>query len=191
MTFAPQILYYLNVLCALLFTGVTALLMGAAAVRRLRTKRVCMRWRPPELDSLPVWPTAFMAAALGLATATRWMGYVLPPEIVGGYLLGALLWMVSVLTASAVTITDAGILLHRNYRTQGILWAQVQDYFCCKRGRQIVYVFFYVTPAQERRRIELAVPLALARRFRTIMENRMNTRFVIAPQLFGKEALEE
>ncbi len=174
------------------FVAVTALLLGLTVSQRLRIRRVRMTWRSNTAKNVPVWPVLFIGVvAIFLVYAQNTFPSVEIP-IYAGYLLGGVIWFVSVLLSTSSLVTDYGIIPELGKSGDAIAWGQIVDYFEVQDAKQIHFVFIYQDFLGERRRLETTVPTAEVDRFRSFLRANLDLRMKISEKhTIGHKALEK
>lgn len=171
------------------FVSVTVLLMLVTLANRMRVRSVLQTWQRPGWHQASLWPGLFIGATLLLFSYSLVAGHEVPLLLFAGYTLGGLFWLVATRLASAILVTECGLISHVN--RQAVAWGQIVDYFENTRGKQQVYVFFYLGEDGVRRRLTLSVPPGHQERFARIVNDQLDARFECAmQQAYGKKALE-
>ncbi|NNF04835.1 MAG: hypothetical protein HKN17_10250 [Rhodothermales bacterium] len=166
----------LHTVLVIAFIGVTALLLGVTLVHRMRIQRVRMSWCPGQAGSLPIWPVVFIGV---VAVFLVYAGNTFPVISFGvfsGYLLGGILWFCAVLLSSTVVVTEYGVIPEVGRTGEAVGWGQIRDYFEVSAGKQVHFVFIYSDFLGEKNRMEITVPAARERRFRSILREKLDTR---------------
>ena len=181
----------LHIVLLIGFIGVTALLMLVTIANRLRVEGVLLAWRTGRLFGWPLWPSLFMGAVVLL------MGYGLlfdtdvPIGVFVGYLLGGSFWFAAALLSTSIFVTEHGFIRNVSRAHEALTWAQVSDYFEVEQDEDRYYVFLVIDENNQRRRLELKVPLAQQVRFRQIVRAKLDARIEFGmQQTYGKKALE-
>jgi hypothetical protein len=173
------------------FLGVTSLLLLVTVMNRMRVRHVLLSWRTGKLLGLPVWPTLFLGAVVLFFIGSLVIGQAFPLKFVTGYLVGGVFWFVASLLSSSVLVTKHGFICHPHRAGQAVAWGQVVDYFETHETRKHRYVFFYLDPAETRRRLALDIPHLQQAAFSQVVAEKLDARFErSAQQVYGKKALE-
>lgn len=191
MTATADLLLSMHIVVLLAFITVTALLMLVTVMNRMRVRPVQMSWRNGKLYGLPTWPAIFAILVFGLLAGAVIRGHDIDMTVMSGYVVGATCWFAASVLSTTVLVTDFGLILNVNNARKALSWGQVVDYFEFTRGKQHGFVFFYVGPNGNRRRMEVIVSPRYLPRFREIISEKLDTRFECAvKQVYGKQALE-
>ena len=188
---AADVLATLHLILQVGFISVTVLLLFVTVVNRMRVRHVVLSWRTGQLLGLPVWPTVFLVAALFFLGGALVLEQPLPWTMVVGYLIGGLFWFAASLLSTSVLVTEFGLIYHPNRAGHAVAWGQVVDYFDDNTEVPARYVFFYLDPADARRRLEMKVPRSQREAFQQVVREKLDARFDLsAQQVYGKKALE-
>lgn len=180
-----------HLLLLVLFCIATTLLLVVTVVNRMRVRRVLQTWRNAPLRGLPLWPTLFMVIAGLLFVYAAVTNHAVHSLIVGSYLTGGLAWWLASYLASAVIVTEFGLVQHVNCQGQAIAWGQVVDYFAQTERNGERYVFFYLDAWGNRQRLEVEVPRQAHFEFAHTVTTKLDARFNYATQQAYGKAVED
>lgn len=181
----------LHTVLVLAFLGVTSALLALTVVRRMRIRGVALSWRSARPARLPVWPILFMGVVAVLYVYAANTLPEIAPDVFSGYLIGAMLWLLSSLLSGTVFVTRYGIVRDALRADASVAWVQVYDYFEAKEGRGVVFVFMYESGDGSHRRLELPVPKAYEEAFRRYVRHRLDEpQPIVAERTVGRQALE-
>lgn len=181
----------LHTVLVLAFLGVTSTLLALTVARRLRIRGVAFSWKAARPSRLPVWPILFMGVVAVLYVYAANAIPEIAPDIFTGYLVGAMLWLMSSLLSGTVFVTRYGIVRDALRSDASVAWVQVYDYFEASEGRGVVFVFMYESADGSHRRLEVAVPKPYVEVFRRYVRNRLEEPQAIVPErTVGRQALE-
>lgn len=191
MSVPADVLTTLHLILQLGFVGVTFLLLVVTIVNRLRVRQVWLSWPTGRLLGIPLWPSVFLGAVLGLFTVSAAVGSTMPLYAFAGYLLGGLCWLAAAWLAGTVLVTAHGLLPDVNRPDHAVAWEQIVDYFETAGRRECRYVFLYLDDLDHRQRLEIRVPIRRAASFQHFVRTKLDARFDLPVQhVYGKKALE-
>jgi len=174
------------------FIGTTSMLALLTVVNRLRIRDVLVWWPRGRLKGLPLWPTLFLLAILGLWVQGMLRDQLPYTTFLAGYAFGGLFWFIADAVKSTLLVTPHGLVLNVNRSEECVAWGQIVDYFEFEHGRNLGLVFFYLDGCGSRRRLELRIPEARRDHFDAIARERLAGRFRYESQeLAGRQAMEE
>lgn len=181
----------LNIVFLFSFIGVTSLLMLMTIANRLRVRRVVLSWQAGSLLGWPLWPTLFIAAVLSMMIYALVTDQQISPVVFIGFLMGGAFWFVSVWLASAVMVTEYGILRSVSRAREAVAWGQMVDYFEVASRNGCRYVFIFIDDRSTHSRLELHVPAAFQHAFQQVVHAKLDIRMeYAAEQAYGKKTLE-
>jgi len=178
-----------------LFVGVSLAILVAGVLRRLKFNHVRLSWPTGRLFGLPLAPTLFLAAVLGLIAFSLTTGQNLLSIgwlAATGYVVGGLCWYAGALLCGSTIVTDWGISAKVDRDHRMLPWHEITDYVVKQHARRADYVFFTLDAQGQKRRVEVRVPGGIRDRFGSIVEFRLDTRFDRSMQRsMGPQALEQ
>ncbi len=160
------------------FGAVTLALLVLTVRNRLRTPDALLSWTDRRVWRGAVWPVGFvlLMGACAVVSAGSEGGYAVWQ--LSGLMLCGMCWLVSVVIAHTVLVTDRGIVTHLNHPERTVVWDEVQDYF---EGGPAPwhYAFFHADARGKRCRQDVWVPRPLRRAFSEITEDMLHARFEV------------
>lgn len=162
------------------FMAVTGLLMLVSAIKRSRLRKVKMSWGSGRFYGLPLIPTLFLTAVVGLIgieVATDGSGTPFGWIILLGYLAGGLFWYIGAVLAAAVVVTDWGVSRRRRGKAETLPWHEVTDYLEKEPERRTTFVFFRIDERGKKQRFEIEVPSSRLTSFRELVEAKLDARY--------------
>lgn len=178
-----------------LFVGVAVAILVGGVLRRLKFNHVRLSWPTGRLFGLPLGPTLYLGAVLGLIAFTLTTGQnVLSIGWLAatGYVVGGFCWYIGALLCGSTIVTDWGINSKVGRDHIMLPWHEITDYVVKQHARHADYVFFKLDAQGQKRRVEVRVPGGVRDRFGSIVEFRLDSRFDRSMhRSMGPQALEQ
>lgn len=190
-----NVVTFVRAALVVLFVAVSLLMLASGLLRRSRFDCIRVSWGTGRLFGLPLAPTLFLGAVLGLVAytlATDNSAFSLGWVDTTAYVAGGLCWYVGSLLTGATIVTDWGVSSRFGRRHVMLSWHEVTDYVITHHRRRCRYVFFRVDAEGRKQRVEFFVPSGVRERFQSIVEFKLDSRFDQSIQRpMGQKALEQ
>jgi hypothetical protein len=171
-----------HIVLLLLFVTVTAVLLMAAVVNRLRIQPARMIWYHKGLISGIGWSSLFLVMFVGAIIYAGITENSLYLYLGLGYLIGGICWCVAMRLSSATIITDFAIVKDTSKCGNVLCWNQVVDFFIHDKGRTLQYTFLYVNNEGVHARFDVQVPHTYQRGFSNMVHRCVERKKSFTPE---------